>query len=71
MQFDVEIKNDRLTLNGIGVLQDSIFKKINVFKNISPTVSNLNKIIPINFKNFQRTAYNHYDIITNLKEKFQ
>tara|TARA_B110000259_G_C14031901_1_gene407126 strand:+ start:4285 stop:6669 length:2385 start_codon:yes stop_codon:yes gene_type:complete len=69
MQFDVEIKNDRLTLNGIGVLQDSIFKKINVFKNISPTVSNLNKIIPINFKNFQRTAYNHYDIITNLKEE--
>ena len=31
MQFDVEINNKSLTLNGVGIINDSIFGIINAF----------------------------------------
>ena len=69
MQFDVEINNKSLTLNGVGIINDSIFKKINVLKNVESSKSKIIKIIPINFKSFNRTAYNHYEYISNIENQ--
>ena len=69
IQFDIELNQHKLTLNGIGFQHDSIFKKINILKDINPTTSNINKIIPANFKQFKRIAYNHSKIISNLENK--
>ena len=69
IQFDIELNQNKLTLNGIGFQHDSIFKKINILKDISPSLSNINKIIPSNFKQFKRIAYNHSKIISNLENK--
>lgn len=69
MQFDIELNQNKLTLNGIGFQHDSIFKKINLLKDIKPSLSNINKIIPPNFKQFKRIAYNHSKLISNLENK--
>ena len=69
IQFDIELNQHKLTLNGIGFQHDSIFKKINILKDINPNISNINKIIPSNFKQFKRIAYNHSKIISNLENK--
>ena len=69
IQFDIELNQNKITLNGIGFQRDSIFKKINVLKDINPSLSIINKIIPSNFKQFKRIAYNHSKIISNLENK--
>ena len=69
MQFDVEINKNNLTLNGVGILQDSIFKKINILKNTTPTKSNINKIVPVNFKYFKRIAYDHDEYISKIENE--
>jgi len=69
IQFDIELNPNKLILNGIGFQHDSILKKINILKDISPSQSNINKIIPSNFKQFKRIAYNHSKIISNLENK--
>ena len=53
IQFDIELNQNKITLNGIGFQRDSIFKKINVLKDINPSLSIINKIIPSNFKQFK------------------
>jgi len=69
IQFDIELNQNKLTLNGIGFQQDSILKKINILKDVNPSLSIINKIIPSNFKQFKRIAYNHSKIISNLENK--
>ena len=69
MQFDVEINKNNLTLNGVGILQDSIFKKINILKNTTPSKSNINKIVPVNFKYFKRIAYDHDKYISKIENE--
>ena len=69
MQYDIEINKNSLTLNGLGILQDSVFKKINLLKNTTPTSSKINKIIPTNFKYFQRKAYEHYAFISSIESE--
>ena len=39
MQYDIELNKKTLTINGVGIIQDSIFSKINIFKNIAPSKS--------------------------------
>ena len=69
MQYDIEINKNSINLNGVGIIRDSVFKKINVFKNINPSKSNINKIVPLNFKKFERISYNHNEFISAIKNK--
>ena len=69
MQYDIEINKKSLILNGLGILQDSVFKKINLLKNTTPTLSKINKIIPTNFRYFQRKAYDHYAFISSIESE--
>tara|TARA_B100001093_G_scaffold238302_1_gene228326 strand:- start:15520 stop:17898 length:2379 start_codon:yes stop_codon:yes gene_type:complete len=69
MQYDIEINKNSLILNGLGILQDSVFKKINILQNTTPTLSKINKIIPTNFKYFQRKAYDHYAFISSIESE--
>ena len=69
MQYDIELNKKTLTINGVGIIQDSIFSKINIFKNIAPSKSNINKIVPINFKKFKRVSYEHSEFISVIKNE--
>ena len=67
-QFDIKFNNNKLILSGLGFQQDSIAKKFNFLKNIKPTKLGFEKVIPLNFKNFQKISYNHSDYILGLKQ---
>lgn len=69
MQYDIEINKNSLTLNGLGILNDSIFKKINLLKNIIPSESKIHKIVPNSFKFFERKAYEHYEFISSVESE--
>ena len=69
MQFDIELNNNSMVLNGLGIIRDSIFKKINILKNTNPSISNINKVVPINFKYYERSAYEHDKYIRIVKNE--
>ena len=68
IQFDIKFNNNKLILSGLGFQQDSIAKKFNFLKNIKPTKLGFEKVIPLNFKNFQKISYDHSDYILGLKQ---
>ncbi|MFL2639274.1 MAG: hypothetical protein ACJ0OB_03485 [Flavobacteriaceae bacterium] len=66
IQFDINLNQNKLILSGIGFQQDSINRKFNLLKKISPSKLNFEEIIPTSFKNFQKISYNHLNYISNL-----
>ncbi len=67
MQNDIDIKNNKLTLNGVGIIKDSLFRKINTLVGIKSSKFNFKSIVPLNFKKIERFSHSHYDYLSNLK----
>ena len=66
-QYDLDLDNKKLTLNGVGFINDSIFEKINALKNNQPNKFEFKSIIPTNFKKLERYTHNHNNYKSNLK----
>ena len=67
MQNDIDIKNNKLTVNGVGVVKDSLFSKINTLRGIKTSKFNFKSVVPLNFKKIERFSHNHFEYISNLK----
>ena len=67
MQNDIDIKNNKLTINGVGIIKDSLFRKINTLGRIKSSKFNFKSVVPLNFKKIERFSHNHFDYISNLK----
>ena len=67
MQNDIDIKNNKLTINGVGIIKDSLFRKINTLGGIKSSKFNFKSVVPLNFKKIERFSHNHFDYISNLK----
>lgn len=67
MQNDIDIKNNKLTINGVGIIKDSLFRKINTLSGIKSSKFNFKSVVPLNFKKIERFSHNHFDYISNLK----
>tara|TARA_B100000925_G_scaffold288744_1_gene270332 strand:- start:772 stop:3147 length:2376 start_codon:yes stop_codon:yes gene_type:complete len=67
MQNDIDIKNNKLTVNGVAVIKDSLFSKINTLRGIKTSKFNFKSVVPLNFKKIERFSHNHFEYISNLK----
>ena len=66
-QYDLDLDNKKLTLNGVGLVNDSIFKNINALKNIKPSKFEFKSIVPTNFKKLERYSHSHDNYKSNLE----
>tara|TARA_B100001057_G_scaffold497120_1_gene600411 strand:- start:3669 stop:6038 length:2370 start_codon:yes stop_codon:yes gene_type:complete len=66
-QYDLDLDNKKLTLNGVGLVNDSIFKNINALRNIQPNKFEFKSIVPTNFKKLERYSHNHDNYKSNLE----
>ena len=66
-QYDLDLDNKKLTLNGVGLVNDSIFKNINALRNIQPSKFEFASIVPINFKKLERYSHSHNNYKSNLE----
>ncbi len=67
MQNDIDIKNNKLTVNGVAIVKDSLFNKINTLRGIKTSKFNFKSVVPLNFKKIERFSHNHFKYISNLK----
>ena len=67
IQFDVDFNKNQLTLHGLLFKKDSIPRKINKISDIEPTITDIIQIVPNNFIEFERYAYNHLEYLKNLE----
>ena len=67
IQFDVDFNQNQLTLHGLLFKKDSIPRKINKISGIEPTITEIIQIIPNNFIEFERYAYDHTEYLKNLE----
>ena len=66
-QYDLDLDNKKLTLNGVGLVNDSIFKNINALRNIQPNKFEFKSIVPTNFKKLERYSHSHDNYKSNLE----
>ncbi len=66
-QYDLDLDNKKLTLNGVGLVNDSIFKNINTLRNIQPNKFEFKSIVPTNFKKLERYSHSHDNYKSNLE----
>ena len=66
-QYDLDLDNKKLTLNGVGLVNDSIFKNINALRNIQPNKFEFKSIVPTNFKKLERYSHSHDNYKSNLQ----
>ena len=67
IQFDVDFNQNQLTLHGLLFKKDSIPRKINKISGIEPTITKIIQIVPNNFIEFERYAYDHTEYLKNLE----
>jgi hypothetical protein len=67
IQFDVDFNQNQLTLHGLLFKNDSIPRKINKISDIEPTITGITQIVPNNFIEFERYAYDHSKYLKNLE----
>ena len=63
----MDLDNKKLTLNGVGLVNDSIFKNINALRNIQPNKFEFKSIVPTNFKKLERYSHSHDNYKSNLQ----
>ena len=68
IQYDIDLSQNGLTLNGLAFQNDSIPKNISYLDGTKPSKSNFTNIIPRNFSNFQRVAFNYYKYLENFEK---
>ena len=68
IQFDVNFNPNELMLNGLAFKKDSIPRRINRLNDIDPSFSDIIKIVPNNFIEFERRAYNHSQFLINIEK---
>ena len=67
IQYDIDLNQNGLTLNGLAFLNDSVPKNISYLSGIKPSKSNFIQIIPNSFSDFQRTGFNYYKYLENFE----
>jgi len=67
IQFDVDFNQNQLTLHGLLFKKDSVPRKINKISGIEPTITDIIQIVPNNFIEFERYAYDHTEYLKNLE----
>ena len=67
IQYDIDLNQNGLTLNGLAFLNDSVPKNISYLNGIKPSKSNFIQIIPNSFSDFQRTGFNYYKYLENFE----
>ena len=65
IQYDIDLNQNGITLNGLAFQNDSIPKEISYLNGIKPGKSNFINIVPNNFSDFQRTSFNYYKYLEN------
>jgi hypothetical protein len=68
IQYDIDLNQNGITLNGLAFQNDSIPKEISYLNGIKPSKSNFINIIPNNFSDFQRTSFNYYKYLENFEK---
>ena len=68
VQYDIDLNQIGLTLNGLAFQNDSVPKKISFLNGIKPSKSNFTNIIPNNFSDFQRIGFNYYKYLENFEK---
>ena len=68
IQYDIDLNQIGLTLNGLAFQNDSVPKKISFLNGIKPSKSNFTNIIPNNFSDFQRIGFNYYKYLENFEK---
>ena len=68
IQYDIDLNQNGITLNGLAFQNDSIPKEISYLNGIKPSKSNIINIIPNNFSDFQRTSFNYYKYLENFEK---
>ncbi len=68
IQFDVNVNPSQLMLNGLAFKKDSIPREINRLNDIDPSVADIIQIVPNNFIEFERRAYNHSQFLINVEK---
>ena len=68
IQYDIDLNQNGLTLNGLAFLNDSVPKNISYLSGIKPSKSNFIQIIPNSFSDFQRTGFNYYKYLENFEK---
>ena len=68
IQYDIDLNQNGLTLNGLAFQNDSIPKEISYLNGIKSSKSNFTNIIPNNFSDFQRIGFNYYKYLENFEK---
>ena len=68
IQYDVELNQNELTLNGLAFQNDTIPRNISYLNGIKPSESNFTNIIPSNFSNFHRYSFNYFKYLENFEK---
>ncbi len=71
VSLDATITNDQINLNGIAISNDSLSRKINLFKGLKPKPSIAPSITPINAVGFAAVPYDDFTVyLGNVKKSF-
>ncbi|WP_346882893.1 ribonuclease HII [uncultured Algibacter sp.] len=70
LAIDVELNQNGMTLNGITKANDSLKSLINIFKNTTPQINQVQNITPSNSDGFMSFTFNNFKIIKNNINKY-